>query len=220
MRAYITAHLFLSLLAALAKVDGLTNPRQSQPVPRRAALLKGISAIASGAAYATVISPQAAVAASVPTPEEIKRLQIGHARISYLLKNWDKITTFCGKDAETATKNKQVVKTEDGGGGGNSCEKTPLVIQEYLGFKSVNDPLFKADKLMVRAAPLADDPVDFLESVERYREKSDMVSLMAYTSSWTGANQGFGVEDTLDQTKTDVIITEKILREILGMLNL
>ena len=37
-----------------------------------------------------------------------------------------------------------------------SCEKAPLRAQEFLGHESTNDPLFKDDALMVRAAPLAD----------------------------------------------------------------
>ena len=46
-------------------------------------------------------------------------------------------------------------------------------VQDYLGFKSTEDPLFKAEKLMVRAAPLV-DPDDFenyLDVVEKYKDK-------------------------------------------------
>jgi hypothetical protein len=69
------------------------------------------------------------------------------------------------------------------------CEKNPLVVQDYLGYKNVNDPLFKADKLMVRAAPLVDNDLEqYLEAVERYREKADQAAMMAYTSSWGEAN--------------------------------
>ena len=79
---------------------------------------------------------------------------------------------------------KQVIRTE--GGGGGFCEKSPLKVQDYLGYKSTNDPLFKADKLMLKATPLVDPDSfeDYLDVVERYREKADQGAMMAYTSSW------------------------------------
>lgn len=205
------------VVATICQVaHGWTPP---QPVvSRRTALLRGLVTAASSATI-FVAQQQPAVAATVPSPDEISKLQVGYSRITYLLKNWDKLTTFCGTNTNTES-SKQVMKTEDGGGGGNSCAKTPLVIQEYLGYKSINDPLYKADKLMVRAVTLASDPEAYLDAVERYREKSDQVSLMAYTSSWTGANQGFGVEDSLESTKEDVLATERALKEILGYLDL
>jgi hypothetical protein len=230
MRVSTTAYLLQALLVGLVAISqgvhGWTPPTpQQQPrgVSRRAALLKGLVVASSGVASAAVFSPQQpAMAAAVPSPEEIQKLQKGHSRLSYLLLNWDKLTTFCGNKstAETSKVPKQVIPTEDGMGGGNTCERTPLVIQEYMGYKSTNDPLYKADKFMLRAVPLANDQDAMLDAVERYREKADMVSLMAYTSSWTGANQGFGVEESLETTKQDVIVLEKTLKEILGYLDL
>mmetsp|Transcript_14215 Transcript_14215/g.23548 ORF Transcript_14215/g.23548 Transcript_14215/m.23548 type:complete len:235 (-) Transcript_14215:67-771(-) len=218
MRVVSMSSAYLLLLVSLLverfcqQVHGWTSATGPQPqLSRRTALLKGL-VVASGS---MLVAPPAM--AAVPSPEEIQKLQKGHARVAYLLQNWDTLTTFCGANAK---QNKQVIPTEDGNGGGNSCEKTPLVIQDYLGYKSINDPLYKADKLMLRAVVLADDQDSYLDAVERYREKADMVSLMAYTSSWTGANQGFGVEESLEQTKDDVIVTEKILKEILGYLGL
>lgn len=44
---------------------------------------------------------------------------------------------------------------------------------------------------MVRAAALIKDDVvaaNYLEAVEKYREKADNTSMMAYTSSWGEAN--------------------------------
>lgn len=72
------------------------------------------------------------------------------------------------------------------------CDKTPLVVQDYLGYKSTTDPLFKADALMLKAVPLVDDSVmdeaDYVDLVEQYRDKADQTSLLAYTSSWGEAN--------------------------------
>jgi hypothetical protein len=226
--AYHLQTLLVGLVAISQGVHGWTTPtpQQQQPrvVSRRAALLKGLVVASSGVASAAVFSPnQAAMAAAVPSPEEIQKLQKGYSRLTYLLANWDKLTTFCGNKStggETSTAPKQVIPTEDGQGGGNTCERRPLVIQEYMGYKSTSDPLYKADKLMLRAVPLANDQGAYLEAMERYREKADMVSLMAYTSSWTGANQGFGVEESLETTRQDVMILEKTLKEILGYLDL
>jgi hypothetical protein len=97
----------------------------------------------------------------------------------------------------TDIERKQVVRTE--GGGGGFCEKTPLKVQDYLGYKSTNDPLFKADKLMLKAAPLVDDKFfeEYLDIVEQYREKADQGAMMAYTSSWGEANPGGGKESEL-----------------------
>jgi hypothetical protein len=123
----------------------------------------------------------------------------------------------------TDIERKQVVRTD--GGGGGVCEKTPLRVQDFLGYKSTEDPLFKADKLMVRAAPLV-DPDDFeayLDVVEKYREKADNGAMMAYTSSWGEANPNGGkdiIEEYLVSTKDEVEKTEVLLRSVLGYLNL
>jgi hypothetical protein len=94
-----------------------------------------------------------------------------------------------------------------------------------MGFKSTQDPLYKADKLMVRATPLVDpDDLDgYLEAVEKYKEKADNTALMAYTSSWGEANPNGGkevIDDYLERTKADVVESEKSLRSVLKYLNL
>lgn len=129
------------------------------------------------------------MAVSIPTSEELKRLQLGHARVKYLIDNWDDVTKVCGTSIMSDTERRQVVRTE-GGGGTDSCSKNPLIVQEYLGYKSIKDPLYKADKLMVRASPLVDPAKfdDYLEAVESFREKADNAAMLAYTSSWGEAN--------------------------------
>ena len=164
--------------------------------------------------------------AVVPSQADLKRLSIGHSRIQYLLKNWDALTESCNNKAMSKTESMQVVRTE--GGGGGFCDKTPLVVQDYLGYKSTNDPLFKADSLMLKAAPLVDDlgvmdEADYVDLVEQYRDKADQTSLLAYTSSWGEANPN-GSKDTtddyLEQTKKVVMETEVLLRKIMGGLKL
>ena len=78
---------------------------------------------------------------------------------------------------------------------------------------------------MVRAAPLVDPDQfeDYLDTVEKYREKADMGSMMAYTSSWGEANPNGGKEAIdvyLEDTKAEVILTEGLLLKVLGYLNL
>ena len=166
-------------------------------------------------------------AAPPPTPAELERLQKGYARVRYLLDNWDTVTSKCGTIIMSDLERKQVIRTEGGGGGGGNggCEKTPLRVQEFLGYKSTNDPLFKADKLMVRAAPLVDPDQfeEYLDTVERYREKADQGAMMAYTSSWGEANPNGSkeaIEEYLESTRVEVLLTEELLCKVLGYLNL
>lgn len=78
---------------------------------------------------------------------------------------------------------------------------------------------------MVRAAPLV-DPDDFenyLEVVEKYKDKADNTAMMAYTSSWGEANPNGGkevIDEYLERTKLDAMDSEQYLREILGYLKL
>lgn len=181
--------------------------------------------VAISTAATTVITQQPVAAVAVggselPSPSELQKLRKGHARISYMLNNWNDITQVCKNTSEQAQK--QVVRTD----GGDKCEKTPLNVQVYMGYKSTEDPLYKVDKLMVRATPLIKDsvdPADYLEVVERYREKADNTSMMAYTSSWGEANPNGGkdvIDDYLEKTRLDVVSSEKSLRTILDYLGL
>ena len=85
--------------------------------------------------------------------------------------------------------------------------------------------MYRADELMVRAAPLVEPGRAgiYLDAVERYREKADQTAIMPYTSSWGEANPNGGkevVDEYLLRTKEDVLETEKVLREILELLEL
>lgn len=182
-------------------------------------------AIKSSAVSALVVGMPSKSSAAAPSAVDLKRLQVGHSRVRYLLENWDKLTQTCNNRAMSTTESKQIVRTE--GGGGGFCEKNPLVVQEYLGYKSTTDPLFKADSLMLKAVPLVDksvmDEADYVDLVEQYREKADYTSLLAYTSSWGEANPNGGkeaVDDYLDKTKEVVIETEVLLRKVLKALQL
>lgn len=203
-------------------VLGWTTQSPDEGLTRRGILTRGVAIAISGTSLLGSGLP--AVAAGVPSPEELSKLQRGYSRVTYLLQNWDELTSSCGsKFYFSADESKQVVRTE--GGGGGTCDKTPLKVQEYMGYKSTEDPLYRADKLMLRAVPLVDPGTTdaYLDAVEKYREKADQTAMMAYTSSWGEANPNGGkevVDAYLDRTKEDVLETEKVLREILGFLGL
>ena len=56
---------------------------------------------------------------------------------------------------------------------------------EYLGFKSINDPLFRADKTMKRLQSLVppEEGNAYIEAMEKFNEKADEGNGMAYVSS-------------------------------------
>ncbi|CAJ1934813.1 unnamed protein product [Cylindrotheca closterium] len=172
---------------------------------------------------ATIIQPSKAKAAYTPKPAELEKLRIGHARIKWLLENWDLETEVCGKQSMSEIERKQVIRTEGQGSGG--CEKTPLNVQGFLGYKSTEDPLYRVEKLMIRAADLVvdGDVEGYLSVVEAYKDKADNSAMMAYTSSWGEANPNGGkevIDEYLERTKLDVAETERYLRQILNYLNL
>jgi hypothetical protein len=110
----------------------------------------------------------------VPTESELANLAKGYSRLQYLLDNWESLTTVCIKGC--------VGEPEQCG-----CIRDPVIVQSYMGFKSMKDPLFKADQLMIRAQPLVPDDRDFDEytsAIDRWTLKCDAANVMAYTSSW------------------------------------
>jgi len=182
---------------------------------------RNLLGILTGTGLALGIPNVAHAASSTPSPSELERLQLGHARVKYLLDHWDDVTEVCGTTIMSDTERKQVIRTE----GGTQCTKTPLRVQEFLGYKSTTDPLYRADKLMVRAGSLVDpdEYENYLDAVERYSEKADQSSLLAYTSSWGEANPNGGkevIEDYLEQTRVQVVESERLLKRILDYLKL
>ena len=93
-----------------------------------------------------------------------------------------------------------------------------------MGYKSTEDPLYSADKLIVRATPLVDpDNLDaYLDVVvERYKEKADMTAKTAYTSSSSEANPNCGkevIDNYLEQAKLNIIESDKTLHSVFGYL--
>jgi hypothetical protein len=146
---------------------------------------------------ATAAPPASAAAAATATSNSNvsiinERVRLGHARVRYLLDHWDDITSVCGNTVMSDTERKQVIRTENG----NICTKTPLNVQQYMGYKSITDPLYRIDKALVQESFLANSAVnddnntflDYLEAVETYKEMADQTAMLAYTSSWGESN--------------------------------
>ena len=95
-----------------------------------------------------------------------------------------------------------------------------------IGYKSINDPLYRSEKLMVRAAPLLKNPDDidaYLEAVNLWGQKIQMSSLNAYTSAWGEANPNGSkaqVAAYMQEAKFDVEESADLLKRILVMLGL
>ena len=67
------------------------------------------------------------------------------------------------------------------------CERNPYKVMEYIGYKSTTDPLFRADKTLMRLYTLVDggdSAIDFIEAVEKFNENADEANGMAFVSSW------------------------------------
>eukprot|EP00635_Sarcinochrysidales_sp_CCMP3193_P007914 CAMPEP_0118896828 /NCGR_PEP_ID=MMETSP1166-20130328/4503_1 /TAXON_ID=1104430 /ORGANISM="Chrysoreinhardia sp, Strain CCMP3193" /LENGTH=219 /DNA_ID=CAMNT_0006835887 /DNA_START=14 /DNA_END=673 /DNA_ORIENTATION=- len=179
-------------------------------------------AFLGGGAAVCLSSSKEALASEVPSSGELLRLTRGYERIQELLLNWDAITVGSCRGLVSAAEQAQVIATN----GGATCDKAPLKIQEYVGYRSVNDPLFRADKLMLRAVPLVDgdDIDDYLDAVNLWAEKAQMSSLNAYTSSWGEANPNGSkgqVNAFLDDAKFDVEESATVLKKkILTILDL
>jgi hypothetical protein len=118
-----------------------------------------------------------------------ERVRLGHARVKYLLDHWDDVTSVCGTTVMSDAERRQVIRTENG----NICTKTPLNVQYYMGYKSIDDPLYRIDKILVRESFInqnVDDTVlvEYLEAVENFKEMADQTAMLAYTASWGEAN--------------------------------
>lgn len=143
---------------------------------------------------------------------EKKKIVDGYKRLNYLLDNWEKETTDCKTKTQYSSAS-------------NECERTPLVVQYYLGYKSIEDPLFKADKTMRKLEVLVpqEDVVDYLEAMETFSEKAEEGSGMAYVSSWGEANPGGGkdrIEYFVERAKQNVIDARDSLGVIIRILKL
>ena len=160
-----------------------------------------------------ISSPLSQLSKGVPSKDELKRLAVGYSRLQYLLKNWEKETTVCIKGCTG--------KYENCG-----CIRDPQIVQVYMGYKSMNDPLFKAGDLMMRAAELVPDDANFdkyNEAMEKWNNKADAGDVMAYVSSWGEANPGGGQDEIaryLEKSRKEVVESANLLKTIIDILGI
>lgn len=146
-----------------------------------------------------------------PGTEELKRLAYGYQRLQYLLSNWEKETTVCIKGCKG--------KYESCG-----CTRDPGVVQAFMGYKSMEDPLFKAGDLMLRASALVQTDEEFErynEAMEKWNNKADAGNVMAYVSSWGEANPGGGQDEIaryLEKSRQEVQESARLLKVIIDIL--
>mmetsp|Transcript_159830 Transcript_159830/g.298007 ORF Transcript_159830/g.298007 Transcript_159830/m.298007 type:complete len:254 (-) Transcript_159830:33-794(-) len=221
VREYVVAEDSGNALAACAKLLMAFNAAPAGLQVHRRDVLRGLLAAATSP---LILVPGAAIAKKikedepVPTPQELSRLTLGLSRIDYLLENWDELLTECKGGA---TKNSKGPRTMD-----EACKATPMKVQKYIGMSSTLDPLFQADKLMLRAEPLiAEDKKDkYVAAVDKFISKQQMSTTTAYISSWSGYENPNGsneaIDEALEEAKKEVLSTRKVLNKVIDFLEL
>lgn len=112
-----------------------------------------------------ISSSSAAFAAFTPSSsveKDKEKLELGYNRLTYLIDNWEKETTFCNSGID----NPYV-----------ECERKPEKVMEYLGYKNQLDPLFRADKTLIRLQQTLvnispDDQAEFQDALDTWIEKA------------------------------------------------
>jgi hypothetical protein len=196
----------------IGNVDNDNDDDQySWSVPSRRRFFSTVSTTAATMLAVDSQRPRSAYAAG-SSQADIDKANIvkGYQRLQYLLDNWEKETTVCGMGGDKLER---------------SCERTPLKVMDYLGYKATNDPLFKAEKTLRRLYPLApaDRDVEFLDAVEAFAENADEASSMAFVSSWGEANPGGGkdrVELFIERSKRNVTVARDSLATVIDILGL
>jgi len=172
-----------------------------------------LTTVAAASASSFFVTPPNAWAKTSEVDEDKNKLKKGYERLTYLLDNWDRLTTVCDNSKTDPFSGKTV------------CFQSPLVVSEYMGYKSMADPLFKADKTMKRLDKAGQVPearsVEFLDAAETWQQTADEAQGMAYTSSWAGPENGGGDENIamyLDRAKKQVTDARKSLGTIIEIL--
>lgn len=134
---------FVAAIAFSADVEALSSSKNriSNGISDRRDMLSTCVASFGLAAFA----PHALAASSLDADKA--KIVAGYKRLNYLLDHWEEETTVC----KTGNDNPYL-----------GCDRTPEKVMSYLGFKSMEDPLFRADKTLIRLqslVPSKDDAV-------------------------------------------------------------
>jgi hypothetical protein len=155
------------------------------------------------------ISLPANAASSSQAEKDKEKIVKGYKRLNYLLDNWEKETTVCRRQDNPYL----------------GCDRNPEKVMEYLGFKSMDDPLFRADKTLIRLQSLVPDEssAKYQDAVDIWLEKAEEGSGLAYVSSWGESNPGGGkdrVELFIERSRKDVIEARDVLGTVITILGL
>jgi hypothetical protein len=164
--------------------------------------------LTNSALVVAAVASTAQPAIAVDNQADIQKLQQGYQRLDYLLNNWEKETTICGQSDNPYI---------------GLCERTPLKVMDYMGYKSTKDPLFQAEKTMLKLQSLvpAEKASDYIDAVEQWTQASQEASGMAYVSSWGESNPGGGKDRVayfIERSKKNVTDARDALKSIVDML--
>lgn len=172
---------------------------------RRGVITRSISVLGG---ILAVSRPSSALAYPQEKQDKEKIVK-GYKRLSYLINNWEKETVICGRGDNPYV----------------GCERHPEKVMEYLGYKSIEDPLYRADKLLMRLSEVADDSKysEYSVAMDKYVEAAEDSNGQAFVSSWGEANPGGGkdaVERYIEKSKSNLIIARNSLGKMVDLLGL
>jgi hypothetical protein len=103
-----------------------------------------------------------ATTSSFSVDKDQEKIEMGYKRLTYLIDNWEKETTFCNSGID----NPYV-----------ECERKPEKVMEYLGYKNQMDPLFRADKTLIRLQQnlvnsSSEEQAEFQNALDTWIEKA------------------------------------------------
>jgi len=190
-----------------AKKESTSNAVSSVEATRRNVLIQSIG-------FFVASMPTISNASAQQYPQENsdkEKINKGYDRLVYLLDDWEKLTTVCKRNDNPYI----------------GCERTPEKVMEYLGYKSMEDPLFRADKTLIRLqniVPAKDTQAqnDYQDALDLFIEKADEGNGMAYISSWGESNPGGGKDRVamfIERSRKDVIEAKDALAVVKRVLN-
>lgn len=169
----------------------------------------GTIALGTGLVLPNNINPNDVAMAYPQEKADKENIVKGYKRLTYLIDNWEKETTFCGRGDNPYI----------------GCERNPEKVMEYLGYKSMNDPLFRSDKMLMRLETIAPDDmgIEFIDTMDAYNQSSEAGSGIAFVSSWGEANPGGGkdrIEFFIERSRKNLVECRDSLGTVINILGL
>jgi len=179
-------------------------------IDRRDAVARSVSTVLQLCGTVSVVVGGLPLGAGAYPQEATDRENVvkGYRRLSYLLDNWEKETVICGRSDNPYV----------------GCERQPEKVMEYLGYKSIKDPLYRSDKTLMRLSEVVADSkyTDYVTAMETYVDSSEESNGQAYVSSWGEANPGGGkdnIDRYIEKSKKNLIVAKNSLGKIVDLLD-